>query len=132
MHKINHLLVFLLAVFNVAEANSQTLAAYHDNQERFFIFDGGKTIQAEYLPVKSFSIGGNCILYINNRGNLKMYYKGSISDLEVGGVSQFVAMDYLSVYSIGDIVKIIENGQRDHHQHTCNKISGRGQSGSLF
>jgi hypothetical protein len=107
---IYRVITVLLAAFTVAEANSQTLAAYHDNQERFFIFDGGKTIQAEYLPVKSFSIGGNCILYINNRGNLKMYYKGAISDLEVGGVSQFVAMDYLAVYSIGGIVKIIENG----------------------
>jgi hypothetical protein len=91
--------------------SAQQLAAYHDNQGYFYIFDKGKTIQAEYLPVKSFSIGGQCILYVDNVNHLKMYYKGTITTLEVNQVTRFEAKDYLSVYSIGDIVKIIENGK---------------------
>lgn len=91
--------------------SAQQLAAYQDNQGYFFIFDKGKTIQAEYLPVKKFSVGGQCLLYVDSQNHLKMYYRGKITTLEVNQVSKFEAMDYLSVYSIGNIVKIIENGQ---------------------
>lgn len=89
---------------------AQQLAAYQDNQGRFYIFDNGRSVQAEYLPVKRFSIGGSCVLYTDNRNRLKMYYKGEITELEVNSVDHFEALDYLSVYNIGGVVRIIENG----------------------
>ena len=111
-------LVFLLKTslvisvqFLPVTAVCQQLAAYHDNQDRFYIFDKGKTIQAEYLPVKSFSVGGRCILYVDSRNHLKMYYHGEITTLEVNLVNHYEALDYLSVYSLGGIVKIIEEGR---------------------
>jgi hypothetical protein len=82
-----------------------------DNQQRFFVFDQGKTFQAEYLPVKGFSVGGTCLLYVDNQNHLKMMYQGEISTLEVTGVTKYETTDYLAVYSIGGIVKIIENGR---------------------
>jgi hypothetical protein len=102
---------YLLLLLPLANAGGQTLAAFQDNQKRFMVFDNGKIIQAEYLPVKDFSVGGSCILYIDNRSHLKMYYQGEITTLEVGGVSQFEALDYLAVYAVGSIVKIIEKGR---------------------
>jgi hypothetical protein len=104
-------LLCLLIRITTISLSAQQLAAYQDNQGYFYIFDKGKTIQAEYLPVQQFSIGGKCILYVDNQNHLKMYYQGVISTLEVTGVDRFVALDYLSVYSIGGIVKIVENGQ---------------------
>ena len=68
--------------------SAQNLAAYQDNQGYFFIFDKGKTIQAEYLPVKKFSVGGQCLLYVDSQNHLKMYYRGKITTLEVNQVSQ--------------------------------------------
>lgn len=105
----NTILLFLVCCFNSLPA--QQLAVYHDNQKRFFIFDDGKTIQAEYLPAKDYSVGGTCILYTDSKNNLKMYYKGEISTLEVNSPDKFEALDYLSVYNIGEIVKIIDNGR---------------------
>jgi hypothetical protein len=108
-----HKLLLILSLFFslVLSSPAQQLAAYQDNQGYFYIFDGGKTIQAEYLPVKRFSVGGTCLLYEDSQNHLKMYYKGNISTLEVNAVTKFEALDYLSVYSIGEIVKIIENGE---------------------
>ena len=105
----NRITVLLLLIFNNT-LQAQDLAAFHDNQGRFHIFDNGRTIQAEYLPVNQFSVGGDCILYTDNRNNLKMYYNGEVSTLEVNAPDQFVALDYLSVYNIGGVVKIIDNG----------------------
>jgi hypothetical protein len=103
--------LFLFLYYCTISLQAQQLAAYHDNQGRFYIFDNGRTIQAEYLPVKSFSIGGTCLLYADSRNNLKMYYKGNITTLEVNSPDHFIALDYLAVYNIGGIVRIIENGK---------------------
>lgn len=105
----NSLIILLIVCFRKMPA--QELAVFHDNQGRFQIFDSGKLFQAEYLPVKKYSIGGRCLLYTDNRNNLKMYYQGKITTLEVNAPQQFEALDYLSVYNIGGIVKIIENGR---------------------
>jgi hypothetical protein len=88
--------------------NAQSLAAYHDNQNRFYIFDQGKTIEAEYLPVKSFSIGGDRVLYVDNTNHLKMYYKGHITTVSVNPPDVYAALDFLSVYSIGGVVRILD------------------------
>jgi hypothetical protein len=104
---MNSLLLFLVC----SKLAAQQLAAYHDNQQRFYVFDDGRSIQAEYLPARSFSIGGQCLLYTDSRNHLKMYYRGEISTLEVSSPNRFEALDYLAVYNIGGIVKIIENGR---------------------
>jgi hypothetical protein len=100
----------IIIAFN-GSLTAQHLAAFHDNQNRFLIFDDGRTIQAEYLQVNEFSVGGTCVLYADNRNHLKMYYAGEITTLEVTRVNKFEALDYLAVYSLGGIVKIIENGK---------------------
>lgn len=105
----NSFLILLLFITQHA-LQAQNLAAFHDNQGRFHIFDNGRIIQAEYLPVNQYSVGGDCILYTDNRNNLKMYYKGQLSTLEVNTPDQFVALDYLAVYNIGGVVKIIHDG----------------------
>jgi hypothetical protein len=40
-----------------------------------------------------------------------MYFQGEITTLEVNLVNNYEALDYLSVYSFGGIVKIIEEGR---------------------
>lgn len=99
---------FLLIL--VIPLSGQELAAFEDNQNRFYIFDDGVITQVEYLPVKSFKVGGNCVLYVDNMDHLKMYYNGEISTLEVNRVDQYHALDYLAGYSFSGVVKIIENG----------------------
>ncbi len=85
---LSGVLFFAIAMQTVSlTLSAQHLAAYQDNQGYFFIFDKGKTIQAEYLPVKKFSVGGQCLLYVDSKNHLKMYYKGKITTLEVNQVS---------------------------------------------
>lgn len=103
------LLVFIC--FISMEAKPQHLGAYTDYNNHFYIFDKGKSIQAEDLDIQSFSIGGECVLYINNQGHLKLYYEGSIIKLEAGGVTDYVATDHLAAYTIFERLNIIEKGQ---------------------
>jgi hypothetical protein len=92
-------------------ASAQYLAAYSDNMDYFYVFDKGQTKQLEYLKVRDFSVGGNCVLYKDNRNRLKMYYNGEVTELSVNNVSDFKALDYLAVYSYAGIIHIIEKGK---------------------
>lgn len=104
----NKSLLFILAGFLPGSIDAQSLAAFHDNQNRFYIFDQGKIVDAEYLPVKSFAVGGDRVLYVDNTNHLKMYYKGNITTESVNPPEKYMALDKLSVYSIGGLVKIID------------------------
>ena len=108
---LNLLFPLILAFTTVKVASSQNLAAYSDYRDHFFIFDHGKSIRAEDLKVQSFKIGGECVLYINNRGNLKLYYKGRITQLEIGGVVDYYATDHLAAYQVFEKLKVIQGGK---------------------
>lgn len=103
---------------------SQNLAAFSDNMDYFYVFDGGQITQLEYLKVKEFSVGGNCLLYKDSRNRLKMYYKGEVSELAVNEITDFVALDYLAVYSYAGIIYIVENGRvKTINTHSLNYIA---------
>ncbi len=89
----------------------QHLAAFHNNLGYFFVFDHGEIKQLEYLKTNGYSIGGNCMLYKDSRNRLKLYYNGQVTELEINNISDFVALDYLAVYSYAGIIKIVENGE---------------------
>jgi hypothetical protein len=103
---------------------SQHLAAFSDNMDYFYVFDKGQIIQLEYLKVQDFSVGGNCVLYKDNRNRLKIYYKGEVSELTVNNITDFKALDYLAVYSYAGIIHIIENGRvKTVNTHSLNYIA---------
>jgi hypothetical protein len=108
MRKVPLAVLWLFACMH--HVTGQQLAAYWDNQNHFYIFDDGTSRQVEYLPVKSYQVGGTCILYINSQNRLKMYYNGKTSTLEQYAAGHYEALDYLAVYSFAGTVKVIENG----------------------
>ena len=108
--KIN-LFIVLFYLLSTPFIYSQSLGAYTDYRNRFFIFDDGKHIKAEDLQVQSFKIGGNCVLYINSQGHLKLYQNGEIIKLEPGGIGKYYATDHLAAYTIFEKLKVVENNQ---------------------
>jgi hypothetical protein len=108
MKKVIMLFCFALVAM---PAMSQHLGAYTDYLNHFYIFDHGKSIQVEDLKPQSFAIGGNCVLYVNNQGHLKLYENELVTKLEIGGSYKYYATDHLAAYSLYNHLKVIENGQ---------------------
>ncbi len=105
-------LLFLIVLgFLFKPVFSQDLGAYTDYRDRFYIFDHGKSTKVEDVRVQSYDIGGECVLYINSQGNLKLYNDGTVSKLEPGGVTKYFATDHLAAYSIYEKLKVVENGE---------------------
>lgn len=104
-------IVFLFLCILFKPCYSQHLGAYTDFRDRFYIFDSGKSTKVEDLKVQSFDVGGECVMYINGQGNLKIYEDGKVSKLEAGGASKYYATDHIAAYSVFEILKVVEDGK---------------------
>src|SRR5688572_17426516 len=68
-------LFFILSTICSVSSLAQ-LAAYTDYRGYFHVFDKGVYHQLEYLPVKSYKVGGNAVAYVDNTNELQIYYNG--------------------------------------------------------
>lgn len=105
------ILLLSVLVFFLKPAFNQDLGAYTDFRDRFYVFDHGVSTKIEDLQVQSFQIGGECVLYVNSQGNLKLYQEGTVTKLEAGGVERYFATDHLAAYSIFEKLKVVEDGK---------------------
>jgi len=71
---------FLFLILNI-NTSAQNIMAYIDYQGKLQVFEDGVFHQAEYLPVQSFKIGQNCVAYIDNTNEFKIYYQGEVTDI---------------------------------------------------
>ncbi len=91
---------------------AQHLAAFSDVQNHFYVFDAGATKQLENLKIQSYKVGGNHLAYIDNSGDLKVYYNGEVYELDNAGASmKYYATDYLLGYKYLDFLKVFDRGK---------------------
>ncbi len=89
---------------------SQNLSAYHDFRNKFYIFDNGKSIFAEPLPVNSFEVGKKSVAFVDNTGAFKVYLNGNIVKLSESVNKYEITNNYL-VYDLYGSLKVFDNGK---------------------
>jgi len=104
------LLLILLGIISYS-THSQNLTAFIDYRKYFMVFDNGSTIAIDHLPAQSFQIGGNCIPFVSNFGQFKVYHKGNISTLLEQAPSKYFATRNLLVYFLYDQLYVFDNGE---------------------
>jgi hypothetical protein len=109
LRSIITMLALLPAIFN---SLAQDLSAYVDYMDKFYVFDKGVSTKIEDNRPQSFKVGGECILYLNSAGHLKMYSNGKVERLEIGGVTEdnYYATDHLAIYSVFERLNVIYQG----------------------
>jgi len=105
--------LLLLSICSLFWLNSfsQPLAAYHNYNRQFVIFDNGRKKSVENVPVKSFQIGKTCVAYISNSGQFKVYYKGEVKTLAVANVEKYYATRNLLFYFVYSQLYVFDNGK---------------------
>jgi hypothetical protein len=103
------LLLFLLLA--TLGATAQNLNAYSDILHYFRIFDDGKMVEAEYLPVTQPQVGGNSVAYIDNSNNFKIYYDGETHIEADNKPDKFYETDNLVAYDFNKRLTVFERGQ---------------------
>lgn len=105
-------LITILIISAGALAQNLNLAAFHDYQRHFVIFDSGEILDVENLPVQSFQIGGTCIPYISNAGQFKVYFNGEVQTLTQQLINRYFVTRHLMVYFLFDQLYVFDNGKQ--------------------
>ncbi len=98
----------LLLIISFSSLPAQQLAAFEDNRQFFFVFDGGKIDQLEALPVKEYRVARNFLLWVNNIGQFKMYEDGYVKVLREIAPTRYSTSDHLMAYELGGQLFVYE------------------------
>jgi len=120
MNKRPLIIAAILMLFSIS-IWSQHMGAYIDYMDHFYVFDKGENTKLEDLRPQSFKVGGECVLYINSNGHLKMYQNKKVRQLEVGGVqlNNYFATDHLAGYNVFEKLKVVYKGEVIELSNRC-------------
>ncbi len=104
------MLLLITSILLITGLNAQPLAAYHNYQQHFVVFDNGTTVSVENLPVKSYQIGKNCVAWVANSGLFKVYYKGETKTLATSGVERYYTTRNLLFYFVYNQLYVFDKG----------------------
>jgi hypothetical protein len=105
-----NLLLSLAILFLSLSVNAQKISAYINFRNYFVVFDDGKTDVLEVMPPQSFKIGPDYLAYIDNVGNLKVYYEGEVETLDPGVILSYEAGDAYLIFEKYQQVKVWHHG----------------------
>ena len=103
-------LFLLFALITLTELQAQKITAYINFRNYFVVFDDGRTEVLEVLPPQSFKVGPDYLAYIDNIGNLKVYYEGKVEMLDPGVILRYEAGDDYLIFEKYQQVKVWHNG----------------------
>jgi hypothetical protein len=83
------------------------------------VFDRGEFRQVDYLPVKSFKVGGAGVAYIDNTNEFRIYSDEQKFDITYGGTLSYLATDYLIVYRVGNVLSVFEKQRPQNLSYYC-------------
>ncbi len=117
--------VFALFIFSLIQCTShaQNVAAYTDYRNYFQSFDNGIFRQLEYLPVKSFKVGGAAIAYIDNTNEFQIYADEQKFHQTFAGDLTYFATDYLIAYRVGKVLSVFEKQRTQNLSYYCSMYS---------
>lgn len=110
LKKVFPSILVLIISFSLS-AQNLNLAAFHDYQKHFIVFDSGQTHDEENLPVQSFKVGGTCLPYVSNDGRFKVYYKDKVQILSQQHVDDYFVTRSLMVYRLFNQLYVFDKGK---------------------
>ena len=105
-------ILFALILSSSIFAQNLNLAAFHNYQKHFIVFDSGQTYDVENLPVQSYKVGGNCLPYVSNDGRFKVYFEGEVTTLSQQLVDDYYVTRNLLVYRMFNQLYVFDNGKQ--------------------
>lgn len=116
-------IIFCLFVFGSMSSSAQKIAAYIDYNRKFYVFDDGALLKAEYLPVKSFKEGGNAVAYVDNTNQFKIFYNKEAIDLKLfADYFEYNVSRSLVGYKFQNVVWIFDRGRVEKLTNYCSQF----------
>lgn len=108
---LNYLYILMLAACSFP-LTAQEVTAYMDFQGKLQVFDRGFLRQAEYLPVKSYKIGGNTIAYVDHKNDFTVFYDGQKIPLVNAADFSYSVTNNITAFKVGNVLYAFDKGEK--------------------
>jgi hypothetical protein len=120
--RLSVLLLIATLVCSSFSSTAQNVAAYSDYRSYFHVFDHGVFQQLEYLPVKSFKVGGVAVPYVDNTNEFRIYWNGQKYYQTYASDLTYYVSDYLVAFRIGQVLSVFEKGRSKKLTYFCSQV----------
>ncbi|RYE23071.1 MAG: hypothetical protein EOP51_11660 [Sphingobacteriales bacterium] len=127
--KIVVILAMLLGL--AADVIAQPLSAYTNMQNQVMVWNRGMIRKIDYLPPTEVKIGRTVIPYIDNSRSFKVYFNGTMKQMNSGFTSEFNVSDNLMSYRNATTLYVFDNGDVKQLSTYCSQYY-MGDSVILF
>lgn len=105
-------LSFLFCVFFLSlRLSAQPYSAYVNMKGELYAFNGVSVQQLDYLQPLAYKTGGNCVAFIDNSKNFKVFWKGEVYKLNEGYTTDFETTKDLLLIRNGATLYAFDNGK---------------------
>lgn len=104
-----HIAIMLFLLLFCTIIRSQGISFYNDYLNKVWVFDNGKTKQIEHLPLKSYGVGNNSLVYVDNSGGLKIYHNHFLHSAS-NFVTDYIVTDNLITFTMNTQLKVFDDG----------------------
>ncbi len=101
--------LFTVLVFSCIALSAQYIAPYSDYNGQVYMFDENETKFLETLPLSSYKVGKNAMLYSTAVGRFKAYFQGTVYNLLDNTPDYFVTDNWIGYYNFGNLSVLYNN-----------------------
>ncbi len=103
-------LALALFVMHTSNSWSQPLAAFVDIQNQVMVWNKGYIHKVDFLPPTNMKIGRSAIAYLDNSRSFKIYYNGSLRQVNNGFTNAYFVTDNLVGYMNQKTLSVFDRG----------------------
>ncbi len=107
-------LLLVLLLFLVAPASAQPLASYTNLQNELMVWNRGMIHKMDYMPPTYIQVGRTTIPYLDNSRTFKIYYNGSVQQVNAGFTNNFFVTDNLVAFVNQKSLSVFDKGTIKH------------------
>ena len=115
------LLNLLICFCFVSYVAAQPLAAFVNIQNQLMVWDKGFIHQVDFMPPTNMKIGRTAIPYLDNSRSFKIYYNGSVKELNAGFTNAYFATDNLVGFLNQKSLNVFDRGETKNLAGVCDQ-----------
>lgn len=108
---INYTLLssIFFVLINSSNIKSQNISFFNDYLDNIEIFDDGSIKQIEHLPLKSYKVSNQALVYEDNAGNFKIYHNHYLHNIS-NFITDYSVSDNLIGFNMNTQLKVFDEG----------------------
>ena len=110
-----------LVIVCATTITAQPLAEYVDIQNQLMVWDRGMIHKVDFMAPTTVKVGRTCIPYLDNSRSFKIYYNGSVKEVNIGFTNAFYVTDNLVAFLNQKSLNVFDRGTTKNLAGVCDQ-----------